>query len=64
MNLVEVVIACIIMILFLGILVQPLILLDDMNKELSEVRRETYELREELIQLQKQHAEDNGNGDR
>lgn len=62
MNLVEVVVSCIIMILFLSILVHPMVLLDDMNKELSEVRQETYVLREELIQLQKQHTEDYGDG--
>lgn len=62
MNLVEVIVVCVIMVLFISILVQPLMLLDDMRKELAAVRQETYEMREELIQLQEQHAEEAENG--
>lgn len=62
MNLVEVIVACIIMVLFVCILVQPLMLLDDMRQELATVRQETYEMREELIQLQEQHAEEKIHG--
>lgn len=62
MNLVEVIVVCVIIVLFVSILVQPLMLLDDMRNELTAVRQETYEMREELIQLQKQHAEEAANG--
>lgn len=52
MKLIEVVIVCIIILLFSAIIVHPVIMIENMQKEIIQTRKEIYILREELTQLQ------------
>ncbi len=54
MSLIEVVAVCMILILFVVVIVQPLIILDQMRKELVRVKQETFEIRNEIIKLREQ----------
>ncbi len=53
MKLIEAVVVCIIILLFSAIIVHPVIMIEDMQKEILQTRKEIYILREELSQIQK-----------
>lgn len=53
MKLIEAVVVCMIILLFSAIIVHPLIMIEDMQKEILQTRKEIYILREELSQIQK-----------
>ena len=52
MNFVEVVVVCIIILLFVVIIVHPIIMIENMQNEIIQTRKEIYNLREELQQIQ------------
>lgn len=53
MKLIEAVVVCMIILLFSAIIVHPVIMIEDMQKEILQTRKEIYILREELSQIQK-----------
>lgn len=62
MNFVEVVVVCIIFLLFVVIIVHPIIMIENMQNEIIQTRKEIYNLREELhkIQTEKKLGFENG----
>ena len=52
MKLIEVVVVCMIILLFSAIIVHPVIMIENMQNEIIQTRKEIYALREELNQLQ------------
>ena len=53
MKLIEVVVVCIIILLFVGIIVHPVIMIEKTQNEIIQTRKEIYLLRDELNQIQK-----------
>lgn len=52
MNFVEVVVVCVIILLFVVIIVHPVLLIEEMQTGIIQTRKEIYNLREELHQIQ------------
>lgn len=52
MKLIEVVVVCIIILLFSVIIVHPIVMIRDMQNEIIQTRKEIYLLRDELKQSQ------------
>lgn len=54
MNLVEVIAVCMILILFVVVIVQPVIMLAQMREEIIKTKQETFDIRNEIINLREQ----------